>query len=59
MSYRVLPLQEAYKPIEGLDGPFRYNSGAVLYYDSREGAYWNPRTDFYLTPEEFRAIAGE
>lgn len=41
-----------YQPRKGLEGPFRYPSGRVLYYDPREGAYWDPRTDFYLSHEE-------
>lgn len=59
MSYQVLSLQDAYEPRKGLEGPFRYKSGAVLYYDPKEGVYYNPRTDFYLTYDEFRTIAGE
>jgi hypothetical protein len=59
MSYQVMPIQDEYEPRNGMEGPFRYKSGAVLYYDPREGAYYNPRTDFYLTYEEFRLIAGE
>lgn len=41
-----------YGPRKGLEGPFRYPSGRVLYYDPKEGAYWDPRTDFYLSHEE-------
>jgi hypothetical protein len=26
-----------------------------LYYDPREGRYWDPRTDFYLDHEEMDA----
>ncbi len=59
MSYRVVPsLSEQYGPRKGLEGPFNFN-GRPLYYDPKEGAYYDPRTDFYLTYEEYKTIAGE
>ena len=33
---------------KGLEGPFRYINGQVLYYDPKEGSYWDPTTDFYV-----------
>lgn len=39
---------DEYPPIQGLEGPFRYSGGRVLYYDPREGAYYNSKTDMYL-----------
>jgi len=33
---------------EGLEGPFRYGTGRVLYYDVREGKYLDPTRDVYL-----------
>lgn len=39
---------------EGLEGPFRLNSGLVVYYDPKEGLYYNPRTDIYLSHEEYQ-----
>lgn len=41
-------------PRRGLEGPFRYRSGRVLYYDKREkgGTYYDPSTDHYLTHDE-------
>lgn len=53
MSYKVVPMWATeYQERKGLEGPFRYPSGRVLYYDPKEGAYWDPRTDFYLSHEE-------
>lgn len=48
-----------YGPKSGLEGPFLYRTGVVLYYDSSEGAYYDPTTDMYLSEREFRARAGE
>jgi hypothetical protein len=28
----------------------------VLYYDNKEGAYYDPTTDFYISQEEMDAI---
>lgn len=37
---------------EGLEGPFRLKSGKVVYYDPREGKYYDRDTDMYLSQEE-------
>ncbi len=39
-------------PRKGLEGPFHYPNGRVTYYDPKEGKYWDPTTDFYLSFEE-------
>ena len=53
MAYRVLKDREAkWQPRVGLEGPFFYATGQVLYYDPNEGQYWDPSTDFYLTTAE-------
>lgn len=58
MGYRVIPkMDERWQPRRGLEGPFQYANGSVLYYDPREGRYWDPTTDFYLTHDEHAAIA--
>ena len=44
-----------YAARSGLEGPFNF-SGRVLYYDPREGAYYDPRTDFYLAKDEMDQI---
>ena len=52
MAYTVFQPDTRYGPREGLEGPFHYPSGAVLYYDAREGRYYDPRTDWYVDNEE-------
>jgi len=37
-----------YGPREGLEGPFRYRTGAILYYDPSNGHYLDPARDVYL-----------
>lgn len=37
---------------KGLEGPFFYPNGRVVYYDPKEGRYWDPTTDFYLEHDE-------
>ena len=62
MGYKVIAdrfetdmMRQKYGPRKGLEGPFMYASGRVLYYDPREGRYWDPRTDFYVSNEEMDA----
>lgn len=61
MGYKVLDtvdnMRNNYGPRKGLEGPFNF-SGRVLYYDPREGAYYDPRTDFYVSHEEMNIING-
>ncbi|NBS94165.1 MAG: hypothetical protein EBS49_07070 [Verrucomicrobia bacterium] len=61
MGYKVLgkteDLLKGYEPRQGLEGPFNFN-GRVLYYDPRAGKYYDPRTDFYLSYNEWFEIAG-
>lgn len=53
MGYRVLNERDAkWQPRKGLEGPFFYANGQVLYYDPREGAYWDPTTDIYASNED-------
>ena len=62
MGYRVVntvdSMRDNYGPRKGLEGPFNF-SGRVLYYDAREGQYYDPRTDFYVDQEEMDAINEE
>ena len=39
-------------PIPGLEGPFQYRSGAVLYYDPKAGKYYDRGKDMYLDNDE-------
>ena len=53
MGHRVITrLQDEFAERQGLEGPYRYPNGRVLYYDPRAGEYWDPRTDFYVPSEE-------
>lgn len=61
MSYRVLgkteDVMQGYGSRNGLEGPF-YCNGRILYYDVKEGKYWDPRTDFYLSHSEYFELVG-
>jgi hypothetical protein len=41
-----------YPPIRGMEGPFRYKSGAILYYDPKEGKYYDRGKDMYLSHKD-------
>lgn len=62
MGYKVLVgkdemdmMRVKYGPRKGLEGPFNF-SGRVLYYDAKEGAYYDPTTDFYVEQDEMDMI---
>lgn len=59
MSYKIIPSidREKYVERDGLEGPFNFN-GQALYYDPKEGKYWNPKTDMFLSYDEFKQISG-
>jgi hypothetical protein len=40
---------------EGLEGPFRLHSGKFVYYDKKEGKYYDPDTDFFMSDEDYAA----
>ena len=56
MGYCVLgrtdDVLKGYGPRKGLEGPFVFVGGRVLYYDAKEGKYYDPTTDFYVEQEE-------
>jgi hypothetical protein len=52
MSYVVFKHDTKFEAREGLEGPFHYPNGRVLYYDPRAGNYWDPLTDFYVDGDE-------
>lgn len=59
MAYCVLPnITGRFIPRKGLEGPFNF-SGRVLYYDPREGQYYDPLTDFYVDQSEMDVINQE
>ena len=52
MGYKVLGVRDTkWEPRKGLEGPFWFVD-RVLYYDPREGSYWDPTTDFYVERSE-------
>jgi len=62
MGYKVIAdkfqmddMRQKYGPRVGLEGPFNF-SGRVLYYDNKEGLYYDPRTDFYVEQSEMDMI---
>ena len=62
MGYKVIAdkfqmdeMRTKYGPRNGLEGPFNF-SGRVLYYDNKEGQYYDPTTDFYVEQAEMDAI---
>jgi hypothetical protein len=57
MGYAVLGERDIrWQPRKGLEGPFFYANGRVLYYDPRAGQYWDPLTDFYVEQEEINEM---
>ena len=62
MGYKVLAdkfemdqMRVKYGPRKGLEGPFNF-SGRVLYYDVKQGQYYDPTTDFYMEQAEMDII---
>lgn len=62
MGYKVIAgkdemdmMRVKYGPRKGLEGPFNF-SGRVLYYDTKEGQYYDPTTDFYVEQSEMDLI---
>jgi hypothetical protein len=62
MGYKVLDttdmMRTKYGPRKGLEGPFNF-SGRVLYYDPKEGSYYDPTTDFYVGRDEMNYLNNE
>jgi hypothetical protein len=53
MGFRVLGQRDSrFQPIKGLEGPYYFVNGRVLYYDPKEGEYYDSTTDFYVSREE-------
>ena len=48
--------KEKYQERDGLEGPIMTKSGKVVYYDNKEGKYYDPDTDIYLTYDEWKAL---
>ena len=52
MSHIVFTRNGRFGPRKGLEGPFEYPNGRVLYYDPKAGEYWDPLTDFFVERDE-------
>lgn len=48
--------REKYVERPGLEGPFATKSGKVVYYDKREGKYYDPDTDMYIEYDDWQAM---
>ena len=59
MGYKVVDttdqMRVKYSARPGLEGPFNF-SGQVLYYDNKQGQYYDPTTDFYVEQAEMDII---
>ena len=56
MKASIWERSKTYGKRKGLEGPIEYPNGRVLYIDKSNGEYWDPTTDFYVTPEEVNAL---
>ena len=57
MGYAVLGERDAkWQPRKGLEGPFFYANGRVLYYDPKEGQYYDSLTDLYVEQDEINEL---
>jgi hypothetical protein len=59
MSYIRFNHDPKWGPRKGLEGPFHYPSGVVLYYDPKEGQYYDPTTDFYVPNEDVEELKNQ
>ncbi len=60
MGYAVLSERDTrWQPRPGLEGPFYFATGRVLYYDTREGQYYDPTTDFLVPNDEVAELHAE
>jgi hypothetical protein len=59
MAYTVFKHNKEFGPRKGLEGPFHYPNGQVLYYDVREGQYYDPTTDFYVELDQVNELQNQ
>ena len=57
-GYEVLPKmdREKYQERDGLEGPIMTRSGKVVYHDNKEGKYYDPDTDMYLSYDDYKML---
>lgn len=57
MGYRVLGKRDdKWQPRKGLEGPFFYANGRVLYYSPSDGKYWDPVTDWFVEQDDMNYL---
>jgi hypothetical protein len=60
MGYRIMRERDAkWQPRPGLEGPFFYPNGQVLYYSPSDGEYWDPTTDFFVPAEDVAELQNQ
>jgi hypothetical protein len=60
MGYKVLgERDDRFQPRKGLEGPFYFANGRVLYYDPKAGEYYDSTTDFYVPQDEVIELHAE
>lgn len=60
-GYSTLPNidTDRYQERPGLEGPFRADNGKVVYYDAKEGMYYDPDTDMYISQSDWDSMNEE
>lgn len=48
--------RDRYQEREGLEGPFMTRIGKVVYYDPKEGSYYDPDQDIFITYEDWKEM---
>lgn len=48
--------REKYQTRDGLEGPIMTKAGKVVYYDPKEGSYYDPDSDIYLSHDEWKEL---
>lgn len=58
MGYKVLSndVMRGFEPRRGLEGPFIFAGGRILYYDPKEGQYYDPTCDWFVSNEEVNQL---
>ena len=46
-----------YSNRSGLEGPFMTKAGQVVYYDKKQGQYYNPDNDMYLSYDDWKKLS--
>ena len=49
-------MPDKYIARDGLEGPIMTKSGKVVYYDPKEGSYYDPDTDIFLSYDEWKEL---